>query len=178
MGLSFIGFLTLLSASYLFTMQTKQKQIKKTIILETSSHPKHRAIAKKPSPIPQERHSPIAKSKKKEVFHHPPLQKQTILCPPYFTVYFRSKLYFQDKTISKKIKKLAIWLKQNRNISLVINGHTDIGGGPRYNFILSQKRAQKVKLMLLQYGVRKKQIFIRAFGEFGPSSKKIFSKKP
>jgi len=54
----------------------------------------------------------------------------------------------------------AQYLKENKNLTLNISGHTDSSGVRVYNEILSKTRAEKVASILIDFGVSKDRIKI------------------
>lgn len=68
------------------------------------------------------------------------------------------------------IDELATTLKNNPGREVVIEGHTDNVGSPRYNQALAMKRAEAVREALIRRGVASSRIAIRSYGEEGPVS--------
>lgn len=66
------------------------------------------------------------------------------------------------------LKDLAFQLKENKFLTLVLSGHTDITGSPEYNQVLSRKRAASVKAYLISQGVPAERIKIEYFGSSRP----------
>jgi len=64
--------------------------------------------------------------------------------------------------------KLTEFLAQNPDRSLVIEGHTDSIGTDSYNQVLSQNRADSVKVFLLNQGVSANRITAYGKGESSP----------
>lgn len=62
----------------------------------------------------------------------------------------------------------AAWLKQNADVSILVEGHADIVGGEVYNEWLSQKRADAVKDYLVNAGIDGSRIEVAAHGETQP----------
>ncbi len=52
--------------------------------------------------------------------------------------------------------------------TIMLNGHTDTTGEGRYNFTLSNHRAEQVKKLLIQKGIPEKSIRTYGFGETDP----------
>ena len=68
-----------------------------------------------------------------------------------------------------QILKVAQILKANPKLKIEIDGYTDNIGSKKYNLILSKKRAEAVKNILVkEYGINPKRIKIRGFGEAYP----------
>ena len=56
----------------------------------------------------------------------------------------------------------------NKNMILTISGHTDSDASDEYNYLLSAKRAQKVKDFLLGMGIKQSRLVIDFYGELKP----------
>lgn len=70
----------------------------------------------------------------------------------------------------RALDELAATLKSNPEREVVIDGHTDNVGGPRYNQGLALRRAAAVRAALLQRGIASSRIAIRSLGEENPAS--------
>lgn len=70
----------------------------------------------------------------------------------------------------RALDELAATLKSNPEREVVIDGHTDNVGGPRYNQTLALRRAEAVRAALLQRGIASSRIAIRSLGEENPAS--------
>ena len=70
----------------------------------------------------------------------------------------------------RALDELAATLKSNPEREVVIEGYTDNTGGPRYNQSLGMKRADAVRVALLQRGIDSGRIAIRSHGEENPAS--------
>lgn len=66
------------------------------------------------------------------------------------------------------LQDLAFQLKQNKFITLVLSGHTDVTGSPDFNMVLSRKRAASVKAYLISQGVPAGRIKIEYYGSSKP----------
>jgi len=65
----------------------------------------------------------------------------------------------------KEIEKIADFMKKYPQLKGNIEGHTDNVGGPRYNMMLSQKRAENVMNMLIdKYGIDKSRLSAKGYG--------------
>ncbi len=68
-----------------------------------------------------------------------------------------------------EIEKFARYLKENPHIKIEIQGHTDSSGSDEYNLILSQKRAEAVKKVLVEeFGIDPDRIVAKGYGETMP----------
>jgi OOP family OmpA-OmpF porin len=66
------------------------------------------------------------------------------------------------------LKDLAFQMKENKFLTLVVSGHTDITGSPEFNQVLSRKRAANVKAYLIAQGVPADRVKIEYFGMTKP----------
>lgn len=67
-----------------------------------------------------------------------------------------------------KIEAVAAWLKQNRTVTVALEGHCDERGTIEYNMALGQKRAEAVKNYLSKNGVEASRIKAISFGKEMP----------
>lgn len=74
------------------------------------------------------------------------------------------------------LKGFAIYLKQNPNIKVQIQGHTDDVGDPKENLTLSKNRAKNVMEYLVSKGVDKKRLTYEGFGQNMPKAPNNSSK--
>ena len=64
-----------------------------------------------------------------------------------------------------QLRKLGELIKRNPKATFSIEGHTDATGTPEYNQVLSEKRAESVKLWLVQFmGIAPERIQTKGFG--------------
>jgi outer membrane protein OmpA-like peptidoglycan-associated protein len=64
-----------------------------------------------------------------------------------------------------QLRKLGELIKRNPKAAFSIEGHTDSTGTPEYNQVLSERRAESVKLWLVQFmGIAPERIQTRGFG--------------
>lgn len=68
----------------------------------------------------------------------------------------------------KELNKLYYFLKENSDISISVEGHTDSKGDDAYNMRLSQTRAESVKRYLTSMGIAGKRLFPIGYGEKRP----------
>jgi OOP family OmpA-OmpF porin len=84
------------------------------------------------------------------------------------TIEFDFDRYDVKQRYMRQIKEIADTLKSSPASTAVIEGHTDITGSRRYNFKLSQHRAQSVKNVLTRFGIDPKRVSIKGFGPSRP----------
>tara|TARA_B100000427_G_scaffold255394_1_gene219049 strand:- start:398 stop:886 length:489 start_codon:yes stop_codon:yes gene_type:complete len=66
------------------------------------------------------------------------------------------------------LRKQATWLRENPNISIVIEGHADERGTREYNLALGERRANAAKDYLMTYGVSADRISVISYGKERP----------
>ena len=66
------------------------------------------------------------------------------------------------------LKQFGRFLKENKNITILIQGHTDNEGDPQRNLELSERRAQGVKRFLIENGIQKNRLEAKGYGEEQP----------
>jgi len=66
------------------------------------------------------------------------------------------------------LDQIATVLKTNPTYLIEIKGHTDNVGDPKFNQILSQKRAESVRKYLVDKGIEEKRMTAKGFGETVP----------
>lgn len=75
---------------------------------------------------------------------------------------------FDDYTLSEKsiyeLKRVADFMKQNLQIKFIIEGHTDNIGESSYNLQLSARRAESVKVFLLNQGIKEDRLESKGLG--------------
>ena len=78
------------------------------------------------------------------------------------------------------LEKEAEWLKQNANVSVWIEGHTDERGTREYNLALGERRANAIRDYLVALGIDQSRMKTRSFGKERPvdpaSTKEAWSK--
>ena len=82
-----------------------------------------------------------------------------------FLVYFALDDFSLSDAAERTVELLFNELNKKTNITIVVNGHTDTSGADRYNLLLSNRRADTVKRMLVSLGMDPEQIEIFGFGE-------------
>jgi len=66
------------------------------------------------------------------------------------------------------INEIAKMLKENATLKLSIEGHTDSDGSEESNKILSEKRSEEVKKVLISLGIDSERLQSKGFGESKP----------
>ncbi|WPP51340.1 OmpA family protein [Catalinimonas niigatensis] len=76
---------------------------------------------------------------------------------------------YEIKEISQpELNKVASFLRDNPEIRITINGHTDNQGSAEYNLELSSKRAKAVYDYLVQAGIDQERLQSRGYGQSKP----------
>jgi peptidoglycan-associated lipoprotein len=79
---------------------------------------------------------------------------------------------FNSSSISEEGRKVAdlqyLWLKENPNINITIEGHCDERGTREYNISLGAKRADALKKYFINRGISQSRINVISFGEEKP----------
>ncbi|MCX5818099.1 MAG: peptidoglycan-associated lipoprotein Pal [Proteobacteria bacterium] len=83
---------------------------------------------------------------------------------------FKDVLFDFDSYVIKdeyfrQLNETGNWLKQNKNIIIIIEGHCDEKGTVEYNLALGQKRAEVVKAYLTKSGVDAGRIKTISYGK-------------
>ena len=83
-------------------------------------------------------------------------------------VYFDYDSYTINSSELPKINAVGNYLKQNREIRIVAEGHCDERGTVEYNLALGQKRAEAVKAYLVKMGIDGSRVRAISFGKEVP----------
>lgn len=67
-----------------------------------------------------------------------------------------------------RVHQIADLLKKEQDLTVVLEGHTDFKGSDKYNEALGKKRAETVRLALLDLGVEPSRVSTLTFGESDP----------
>lgn len=80
-------------------------------------------------------------------------------------------IYDRTKIIEKSVadyQRTLQYLKDNPNVKVVIEGHTDANGSDEYNMWLASARSNKIKNMLNQDGISWSRMTTKSYGESKP----------
>jgi outer membrane protein OmpA-like peptidoglycan-associated protein len=69
---------------------------------------------------------------------------------------------------ARSIDKLAEFLRENPERSVLVEGHTDSTGGESFNLSLSQRRADSVRSAIMARGISPRRVLARGYGEQYP----------
>ncbi|MEQ9402232.1 MAG: OmpA family protein [Cyclobacteriaceae bacterium] len=70
-----------------------------------------------------------------------------------------------------ELDELAVWMNENPQVTVQLEGHTDFRGNPTANMNLSLARVESVKEYLVKKKVKKSRILTKAFGGDQPISR-------
>ena len=99
--------------------------------------------------------------------------KENLLAGENYTlkdVSFTSGRSELEEISNKELNKLVFLLKENKDLSIYIGGHTDSIGNANKNKSLSEKRAHAVKSFLIEKGINKNRIKSNGYGELFPKA--------
>jgi outer membrane protein OmpA-like peptidoglycan-associated protein len=94
----------------------------------------------------------------------PPPTEPIILKVPR-NVHFAFDKDFISPATAKVLDQIAVVLRDNPNIIVDIQGHTDPRGTDAYNLDLGARRARSVRNYLLRQGIANERMTIRSFGK-------------
>ena len=83
-------------------------------------------------------------------------------------IYFAFDDASLDYQAQELLKQKALWLQDNMDTNVVIEGHCDERGTNAYNLALGERRAESVKLFLVNLGVPTARMTTISYGEEKP----------
>ena len=86
----------------------------------------------------------------------------------YEDVYFKKGRYSLSPEAQEILKRKAAWLIDNRDLHVIIEGHTNNRGSKEYNFALGDRRAGAVKSFLIRQGVESPRLIAVSYGNERP----------
>ena len=66
------------------------------------------------------------------------------------------------------LRKQATFLRKNKNLNVVIEGHADERGTREYNLALGERRANAARDYLMTYGISGKRLSVISYGKEKP----------
>ena len=79
---------------------------------------------------------------------------------------------FDDATLTASARSVlnlkVAWLRENPGASILIEGHCDERGTEEYNIALGQRRAQSIKMFLMNTGISASRLSTISYGEERP----------
>ena len=70
------------------------------------------------------------------------------------------------------LRKQATYLRKNKNLNVVVEGHADERGTREYNLALGERRANAARDYLMTYGISGKRISVISYGKEKPVNPK------
>lgn len=83
-------------------------------------------------------------------------------------VYFAFDEATLDGQAQALLKQKAVWLQDNPNANVVVEGHCDERGTNAYNLALGERRAESVKVFLVNLGIADARLTTISYGEEKP----------
>ena len=83
-------------------------------------------------------------------------------------VFFATNETILTTASRETLRKQAAWLRQNPNVTVVVEGHADERGTREYNLALGERRANAAKDYLMTYGVSSDRIKVLSYGKERP----------
>lgn len=81
---------------------------------------------------------------------------------------FDYSMWYLRRETRERLETVVATMKNNPSITIEIGSHTDRRGNNNYNKELSQKRANSVKIYLLEKGIAAERIIAKGYGESQP----------
>lgn len=86
------------------------------------------------------------------------------------TVYFD----YDDATLRSDARNIlaanAKWLKENKDVEIIVEGHCDERGTTDYNIALGDRRAKSVRSYLMKLGIKGNRVATISYGEERPDN--------
>ena len=83
-------------------------------------------------------------------------------------VFFATNESILTTASRETLRAQAAWLRENSNITVVLEGHADERGTREYNLALGERRANSAKDYLMTYGVSSDRITVISYGKERP----------
>ena len=83
-------------------------------------------------------------------------------------VFFATNETILTTASRETLRKQAAWLRQNSDVTVVVEGHADERGTREYNLALGERRANAAKDYLMTYGVSSDRIKVISYGKERP----------
>ena len=83
-------------------------------------------------------------------------------------VFFATNETILTTASRETLRKQAAWLRQNPDVTVVVEGHADERGTREYNLALGERRANSAKDYLMTYGISSDRITVLSYGKERP----------
>ena len=83
-------------------------------------------------------------------------------------VFFATNETILTTASRETLRKQAAWLRQNSDVTVVVEGHADERGTREYNLALGERRANAAKDYLMTYGISSNRISVLSYGKERP----------
>lgn len=97
-----------------------------------------------------------------------PLSQDSVIIQELGFVYFAYDSDILDAEATQALESNAQWLRENPDISVLIEGHCDERGTDEYNYALGERRANSVLTYLRNLDVPN-SLYTRSYGETRPA---------
>lgn len=88
--------------------------------------------------------------------------------PQRTVAYFAPGSSMVEATFHPVLMEWAQYLRRYPHVRVEIRGHADLTGSERWNRVLSQERAERIRQLLISYGVSPSQVLARGYGSSQP----------
>ena len=86
------------------------------------------------------------------------------------TVFFGYDSAELDDPVRATLEENARWFRENPEVEVVLEGHTDERGSVEYNLALGERRARVVKEYLMKLGIDGERMGLLSYGEEKPAA--------
>ena len=83
-------------------------------------------------------------------------------------IYFKADSAAIQTSFIETLNRKVAWLKQNSDVSIIIEGHCDEKGSAAFNMQLGEARAGRVKTYLTQKGIASSRLLTISYGKEDP----------
>ena len=83
-------------------------------------------------------------------------------------VFFATNKTSLTTAARETLRKQATYLRKNKNLNVVLEGHADERGTREYNLALGERRANAAKDYLMTYGISGKRVSVISYGKERP----------
>jgi peptidoglycan-associated lipoprotein len=84
-------------------------------------------------------------------------------------IYFEYDSYEIKSDSESLLESLVVWLNNNKDVKITVEGHCDNRGANEYNLALGERRAMAVKNYLVFSGISADRVTVLSYGEERPA---------